>query len=71
MCGNLTGSEERALFDKYQKSSKAAKLHFIAVKNGSKFHYHEKTEFDARTKASVELGTCSDFYQFKERNNEA
>lgn len=40
-------------------------LHFIAVKNGHDFHYHEKTEYDARIKASVELGTCSDFYQVK------
>lgn len=41
-------------------------LHFVAVKNGHKFHYHEKTEFDARTRACSELGTCSDFYQVDE-----
>lgn len=42
-------------------------LHFVAVKNGNEFHYHEKTEYDARSKASQELGTCSDFYQVNEK----
>lgn len=45
---------------------KKPRLHFIAVKNGFEFHYHEKTEFDARSKASQELGWCSDFYQVKD-----
>lgn len=42
-------------------------LHFVAVKNSHEFYYHEKTEFDARTKAFSELGSCSDFYQVNEK----
>lgn len=43
-------------------------LHFVAVKNGQKFNFcNEKTEYDARTRASVELGTCSEFYQVNDK----
>lgn len=52
----------------FNKIRAAELLHFIAVKNGQEFHYHEKTEFDARTKAFSELGACSDFYQVEEKN---
>lgn len=38
-------------------------LYFVAIKNGMKFNYVARKEYDARSQASQELGSCSDFYQ--------